>query len=78
RRRWTTGLRFDWTDRGDALDPLRDQRTRWSTNLTFYPSEYSKLRLQYDLDSADHLEEDISSVFLQFEMLYGAHGGHKF
>ncbi|MBZ0090030.1 MAG: TonB-dependent receptor, partial [Thermoanaerobaculia bacterium] len=79
-RRWVAGLRYDWADgRGEtADDPLRDLRRRWAANLTFYPSEYSKLRLQYNHDRAEHLDETVSSLLLQFEFLYGAHGGHKF
>ncbi len=78
RRRWTAGLRLDWTDDGDSSDPLRDARTRWTTNLSFYPSEFSKLRFQYALDRPDYLDEEISTLLFQFEFLYGAHGGHKF
>jgi hypothetical protein len=78
RRRWTAGLRYDWADGDDPADPLRDSRRRVSTNLTFYPSEFSKFRLQYSLDDAEHLASDVSTVALQFEVLYGAHGGHKF
>ena len=80
KRRWVAGLRYDWADgRGDtADDPLRDLRRRWATNLTFYPSEFSKLRLQYNRDRAEHLDDGVSSLLLQFEFLFGAHGGHKF
>ena len=78
RRRWAAGLRYDWADGDDPADPLRDARRRYSTNVTFYPSEFSKLRLQYSLDDAEHLARDVSTVALQFEVLYGAHGGHKF
>ena len=84
RRRWVAGLRYDHADgesspfTDKASDPLRDLRERWSTNLTFYPSEFSKLRLQYNWDDAEHLDRDASSLVLQFEFLYGAHGGHKF
>jgi hypothetical protein len=78
RRRWVAGLRYDDFDGGDAADPLRDLRRRWATNLTFYPSEFSKLRLQYNYDSPTFLDDDVSSLLLQFEFLYGAHGGHKF
>jgi ABC-type Mn2+/Zn2+ transport system permease subunit len=78
RRRWVAGVRYDRADGGDPADPLRDRRERWSTNVTFYPSEFSKLRLQYNFDSREFLDEEFSSLFLQFEYLYGAHGGHKF
>lgn len=86
-RRWVVGVRYDWAGASDPslaeaglpLDPLRDERRRMSAALTFYPSEFSKLRLQYDRDVADHLDEGrASSLFLQFEFVYGAHGGHKF
>ncbi len=80
RTRWVAGMRFDWADaEGEAeADPLRAFRLRISPNLSFFPSEFSKLRLQYNWDRADHLERDESSLFLQFELLYGAHGGHRF
>ena len=61
--------------------PIRlefDDRERWATNLTFYPSEFSKLRLQWNRDRSEALDDVFSTVLLQFEFLYGAHGGHKF
>lgn len=78
--RWVAGMRFDWADgEGDTgVDPRRDFRLRISPNISFYPSEFSKFRLQYNWDRADHLEDDESSLFFQFELLYGAHGGHSF
>ena len=63
-----------------AADPLRDRRRRGSVALTYYPSEFSKIRLQYAYDKSDFLvkEEDAHSVYLQFEILFGAHGAHQF
>ncbi len=78
RRRWVAGLRYDWANGNDPADPARDLRKRWSTDVTFYPSEFSKFRLQYSLDDPQFLDKQISSLFFQFEFLYGAHGGHKF
>jgi hypothetical protein len=78
RRRWVAGLRYDDFAGGDAADPLRDDRRRWTGDVTFYPSEFSKLRLQVDRDRSQALGEEFTSLFLQFEYLYGAHGGHKF
>jgi hypothetical protein len=58
-------------------DPERDQRWRVSPNLTYYPSEFSKVRLQYNYD--DRRQEGTDhSVWLQFEFLLGAHAAHKF
>ena len=60
-----------------AEDPLRADRTRISPNLTWYPTEFSKLRLQYNLDDRQDLGVD-HSVWLQFEFILGAHAAHKF
>lgn len=61
------------------LDPLRDRRHRVSTVLTYYPSEFSKLRLQYAYDNASFLDEAFAhSAWLQFEIQFGKHGAHKF
>jgi len=45
--------------------------------LTFYPSEFSKVRLQYNYDHGE-LFGDEHSVWMQIEFLLGAHGAHKF
>jgi len=58
-------------------DPDRAQRWRISPNLTWYPSEFSKIRLQYNYDDRDLIGVD-HSVWLQFEFLLGAHAAHKF
>ncbi|MFN2474902.1 MAG: hypothetical protein ABR526_00980 [Chthoniobacterales bacterium] len=82
---WTAGLRGDYlhmTDSEFTDDDVRQTRSRISANLTWYPTEFSKLRLQYN---HDFLEEnhflagrDVDSVFFQFEFILGAHGAHKF
>ncbi len=96
-RPWVLGFRVDYA-RGQrdsyddaaglsydsVADSLRDQRGRASINLTYYPSEFSKVRLQYNYDRSEFLSrgfsdpKDAHSVFLQFEILFGAHGAHKF
>ncbi len=80
-RRWVAGLRGEWAD-GDlgAYDPndrFRGERTRIAPNLTFYPTGFSKLRLQYNLDDGELFDTE-HSVWLQFEFLLGTHGAHKF
>jgi hypothetical protein len=82
---WVAALRFDYVDRLHAAayesvygnDPDRAQRWRISPNLTWYPSEFSKIRLQYNYDERHNIGPD-HSVWLQFEFLLGAHGAHKF
>ena len=82
---WVAGIRGDYFDAEnsrftDALD--RQSRSRVSANLTWYPTEFSKIRLQYNHDFLNDTfflaGRDVDSVFLQFEFILGAHGAHKF
>ncbi len=93
RQGWVAGLRFDtvWGERGDyeagpksynggavfSRDPMRDSRWRVSPNLTWFPTEFSKLRLQYNHDHRRDLGAD-HSIWLQLEFLLGAHAAHQF
>jgi len=79
KKRWIAGFRGDYVD-GEkyAKDPLSYERWRLSPNLTFYPSEFSKIRLQYNYDDILGNDTTEHSVFLQFEFLLGSHGAHKF
>jgi len=79
-RGWTLGGRFDWAEgsEGDPEgDPLRDRRARASAALTWFPSEFSKLRLQVNRDDSEALGAS-TSVWLQFEFTLGAHAAHRF
>lgn len=73
------GLRGDVTRNSVAAfaTDLRENRTRISPNFTWYPSEFSKLRLQYNFDHRA-LQGNDSSLWLQFEFMLGAHAAHKF
>jgi hypothetical protein len=82
---WTAGIRGDYVHMQDSMftDDL-DRQSRWrlSANLTWYPTEFSKIRLQYN---QDFLQEnfflsarEVESVFLQWEFILGSHGAHKF
>ena len=82
---WVAGLRGDYlhmTDSEFTDDDVRQTRSRISANLTWYPTEFSKIRLQYNHDMLEENEflaaRDEDSVFLQFEFILGAHGAHKF
>ena len=57
--------------------PVLADRYRISPNLTWYPTEFSKLRLQYNYDHREGLGDD-HSLWLQFEFIMGAHAAHKF
>ena len=82
---WVVGIRGDYvhmqnSDYTDDLD--RQSRSRISANLTWYPTEFSKLRLQYNHDFLEEnfflSEREVDSLFLQFEFILGSHGAHKF
>jgi hypothetical protein len=77
--RWVAGLRGEYVsgDTGSFDDNLRCDRTRVTPDLTFFPTEFSKLRLEYDYDHRTGLGDD-HSVWLQLEFVLGAHGAHKF
>lgn len=78
---WVAGLRWEYaTAEGDtSTDRLRDTRKRLSPNLTWYPTEFSKLRLQYNRDWMEHLAENTADSFwLQFEFSLGKHMAHTF
>ncbi len=84
--RFTAGARWEEAG-GDSADSAPDAvlsaRRRASSVLTYYPSEFSKLRLQYNLDLVSTLagpdsETNEHSVWLQCEFLLGKHGAHKF
>lgn len=63
----------------DYLDPdWTSSRQRVSTNLTFWPTEFSRFRLQGSVDLPRWKEEPIWALFLAAEVTIGAHGAHKF
>ncbi len=87
-RRWGTAARHEYGtptyDRdGDRvatdLDPgWVGHRHRSSVAVTFWPSEFSRLRLQGAADLVTWDADPVWSVFLAFEFLVGAHGAHPF
>jgi hypothetical protein len=87
---WVAGVRVDWaTGSGDSYDPVsqtfdrdrdpyRADRLRVSPMLAWHPSEFSRIRLQYDYDNSDHLADPVHSVWLGFEVLIGTHPPHGY
>ncbi len=60
-------------------DPFRGNRSRLSPLLAWYPSEFSRIRFQYNYDWAAFLHPNSRhSFWLGFEVLFGAHPAHKF
>jgi hypothetical protein len=82
---WVAGIRGDYLHMSDSDftdDDVRQTRWRISANLTWFPTEFSKLRLQYNHDFMEEnaflAGRDVDSIFFQFEFILGAHGAHKF
>lgn len=82
---WTAGIRGDYLHMEESpfTDVLeRQSRERISADLSYFPTEFSKLRLQYNYDLLDGNEfldsGNEHSVFFQFEFAIGAHAAHKF
>ena len=83
-QRWTLGGRVDvigMTNRvvtaGGAIgySPSR----RYSAALTFNPTEFSRLRVQYNAGEVWNGErQTFQQVYVQFQMSLGAHGAHRF
>ncbi len=80
---WRVGLRHDRVDAdssplfvGTELeDPGRTSR-RESAMVDWSPSEFSRIRLQYNHDRVERGSDD--QIFLQYIFSIGAHGAHQF
>jgi hypothetical protein len=93
--RWAGGLRYEYDGgrnpsvlrfENRGRDPFRDNRLRLSPLVMFQPTEFSRIRLQYNYDTATHLEfdglgsraKDAHSVWMGFEVLIGTHPAHRY
>jgi hypothetical protein len=74
-RRWFAGARWDASDHADDA-ALRDRSG--SLVLTFWPSEFSRFRLQGSMDAPGWKDDPTWAVMLAGEFVVGAHGAHKF
>jgi len=92
RRNWAMGLRGEWTGgRGPSFDaesgtfvdrdtdPFRSKRHRVSPLLVYHPTEFSRLRLQYNYDrDASFAGEVAHSLWAGLEFSFGAHAAHAY
>lgn len=82
-QRWAIAGRYDMAT-GVANDPDPEDagwdkpRHRGSLALTFWPSEFTRLRLQGNYAEALDRSQSVESLFLTFEFAAGAHGAHAF
>jgi hypothetical protein len=87
-QRWAVAGRYEYgsaaVDSGfdaasDYLDPEWDAgRTRTTLSATFWPTEFSRIRLQGSADMPGWEDDPIWATFLALEVVTGAHGAHKF
>ena len=86
-KHWGTAGRYEYgsPESGDgdissfALDPeWTDDRHRITANATYWPTEFSRFRLQGSSDLPGWLDDPIYAVFLNAELVTGAHGSHAF
>ena len=85
-KRWNSGFRFDFVNSDnnsfvpppgeEGLFPTRKE-LRYAWMLTFNPTEFSRIRLQYEFDDPS-FRSSYNAVYLQFEYSIGAHGAHPF
>ena len=84
---WRAGLRYDLLDsnnRGSdagvlleaGLDNEDHTPKRYSAMLEWLPSEFSRVRVQYNRDQS--YEQTDNQIFLQYTMSLGSHAAHQF
>ena len=81
---WRVGLRYDQVHApflgsafaGTTLDNLGATSRRYSAMLDYSPSEFSRFRVQYNMDYARPQSDN--EFILQYIVSIGAHGAHQY
>ncbi len=73
-KRFFLGGRFDYSEFPTSSV---DREIAYSAILTFWPSEFQTIRLQYRHLNRNFADDD-NAVFLQWVFITGAHGAHPF
>jgi hypothetical protein len=81
---WRAGLRYDQLHApnlgaafaGTTLDNLNATARRYSTMVDYSPSEFSRFRVQYNLDKSRPGTDN--QLILQYILSLGAHGAHQY
>jgi hypothetical protein len=83
KQKYSAGVRFEAASGNDSgnsyreFDPTRDNRFRFSPLVIYKPTDFTRFRLQYNFDRADHLNTGVAHTFwLGMEFFYGGHSGH--
>ena len=83
-RNWRTGVRYSGITKNDvSLNPdITDDIYIASAMVEYHFSEFSRVRLEYDYNSALYTDEgeknNQNQISLQFNYAIGAHGAHAF
>lgn len=78
---WETGARYGFVTgvEGDYLDEdWASLRHRFSVQGTFYPSHFSRFRMQLTYDDPTWEPKPILAAMLSAEVVIGAHGAHEY
>jgi len=83
--RWRIGARYDLMEifqndvnRAERKQVFSGRPYRLAGVLEFNPTEFSRIRLQYNYDRSAPADKENHEVFLQFILGVGAHGAHPF
>lgn len=85
--RWRIGVRYDLLNLNDVHlnnvnEYLPHNLARYSAMIDYNPTEFSRLRLQFNYDKSKYIQlishEPYSEAILQFNVAIGAHGAHPF
>jgi hypothetical protein len=74
-KRWHAGIRYDQLGLPESLIA---KEYRVTPAITFNPTEFTRLRLQYEFDKTTASNNTAQSAFLQVEFSMGPHGAHPF
>lgn len=89
-QRYRLGFRYDIINKNDIFEndlkqDIPSNLYRYSFMLDFFPSEFSYIRLQYNIDRTLFKElnnvvqrEKVNEFMIQFNFSIGAHGAHGF
>lgn len=85
-QQWRVGARLDLLLRNDVIEEnknlnLAGYQPKYTAMVDFNPTEFSRIRLQYNHDRSryiDSTQQAVNEVFLQLNMAIGAHGAHSF
>ncbi len=78
---WGVGARYEYVSgvEDDPLDPAwATARQRASAQVTWWPSHFSRLRLQGNHDRLPDRDDPLWGAMLALEVVVGAHGAHGY